>query len=346
MSISNASARRSIRFLLHSPSAMEVLAATCARLAPSPAASILLYGDVGCGKTVFARGYIQHLLRDPLVPVTSPSFLLVSEYGSTGIGRQEREIHERRIVTGSGGNQGENFGKERTEKMPIVREKEERRGEGRRRRRRRIGESLVSSEEIPIVHADLYRLRGMDRVTGEGGLPSLNIPNLSWWDPNALGGERSTWSEEEEEKEGDKERWKRRIWDEIVCENISEGIHSQYRRRGHALIEWPEQLDEEGVQVEGRLDVRINLVLKDDTHNKDIYNHNNNNNNHNNDKNHRHFMPDDGWNREEEDEEEEDPLSLSALVNAPRAVELISHDKAWVRLMNEVEGQLMKKEQL
>ena len=43
---------------------------------------LLLYGDVGVGKTVFARGLIRSLLRDENEAVRSPTYLLEQEYAT------------------------------------------------------------------------------------------------------------------------------------------------------------------------------------------------------------------------------------------------------------------------
>jgi len=45
-----------------------------------PGDLILLYGDLGCGKTTFVKGLAQGLLVDPETYVTSPSFSLVNIY--------------------------------------------------------------------------------------------------------------------------------------------------------------------------------------------------------------------------------------------------------------------------
>ncbi|MCD6405488.1 MAG: tRNA (adenosine(37)-N6)-threonylcarbamoyltransferase complex ATPase subunit type 1 TsaE [Planctomycetes bacterium] len=46
----------------------------------SPGLCIALYGELGSGKTVFASGLIHGLGVDDAVPVTSPTFVIVSEY--------------------------------------------------------------------------------------------------------------------------------------------------------------------------------------------------------------------------------------------------------------------------
>ncbi len=47
-------------------------------------ACVALYGDLGAGKTVFARGLIHALGVPAGVPVTSPTFVIVSEYEGRG----------------------------------------------------------------------------------------------------------------------------------------------------------------------------------------------------------------------------------------------------------------------
>lgn len=41
---------------------------------------VLLLGDVGAGKTTFARGFVRHFTADEEVTVASPSFLLHLQY--------------------------------------------------------------------------------------------------------------------------------------------------------------------------------------------------------------------------------------------------------------------------
>ncbi|MCD6582255.1 MAG: tRNA (adenosine(37)-N6)-threonylcarbamoyltransferase complex ATPase subunit type 1 TsaE [Desulfuromusa sp.] len=49
------------------------------RLLQRPAL-ILLQGDLGAGKTVFARGIARGLGVDPSIPITSPTFTLMNHY--------------------------------------------------------------------------------------------------------------------------------------------------------------------------------------------------------------------------------------------------------------------------
>ena len=60
---------------------MQALGALCAASAPTEGAVICLVGDVGCGKTVFARGFVRAMSEDPSLNVCSPTFLLTQEYG-------------------------------------------------------------------------------------------------------------------------------------------------------------------------------------------------------------------------------------------------------------------------
>lgn len=45
-----------------------------------PGDLVLLYGDLGCGKTTLVKGIAQGLMVDPEIYVTSPSFSLVNIY--------------------------------------------------------------------------------------------------------------------------------------------------------------------------------------------------------------------------------------------------------------------------
>ena len=46
----------------------------------APGMCVALYGELGAGKTVFARGLIRGLGVADNIPVTSPTFVIVSEY--------------------------------------------------------------------------------------------------------------------------------------------------------------------------------------------------------------------------------------------------------------------------
>ncbi|TMW65084.1 hypothetical protein Poli38472_009251 [Pythium oligandrum] len=41
---------------------------------------IFLRGDLGCGKTCLARGFVRAMVRDTALQVTSPTYLLVNTY--------------------------------------------------------------------------------------------------------------------------------------------------------------------------------------------------------------------------------------------------------------------------
>ena len=62
-----------------SPEAMESLGADLARRTGA-GDTVCLHGDVGAGKTCFARGFIRARTEDPGLRVTSPSYLLDNSY--------------------------------------------------------------------------------------------------------------------------------------------------------------------------------------------------------------------------------------------------------------------------
>jgi tRNA threonylcarbamoyladenosine biosynthesis protein TsaE len=65
--------------------ATEALAAALVRLT-RPGDAILLEGELGAGKTEFARGFLRAAAADPALEVPSPTFTLVQEY-DTRLGR-------------------------------------------------------------------------------------------------------------------------------------------------------------------------------------------------------------------------------------------------------------------
>ena len=52
---------------------------------------VALWGDLGAGKSSFARAIIRHLLKDPAMDVPSPTFTLVQSYGAQSCGVQSNE---------------------------------------------------------------------------------------------------------------------------------------------------------------------------------------------------------------------------------------------------------------
>jgi len=59
--------------------ATEALAAELARLI-RPGDAVLLEGELGAGKTAFARAFLRAAAGDPVLEVPSPTFTLVQEY--------------------------------------------------------------------------------------------------------------------------------------------------------------------------------------------------------------------------------------------------------------------------
>ena len=69
---------------LSGPEAAEALGARIARcLAPGDA--ILLWGDLGAGKSTLARGLIRAATGDPSLDVPSPTFTIVQTYDAPGM---------------------------------------------------------------------------------------------------------------------------------------------------------------------------------------------------------------------------------------------------------------------
>ena len=67
------------RYLTYSERETAGIAGTLARRLP-PGTVVLLYGELGTGKTTFVRGFVEGIGIDP-DEVSSPTFTLIQEYG-------------------------------------------------------------------------------------------------------------------------------------------------------------------------------------------------------------------------------------------------------------------------
>ena len=70
------------RYLTHSEQETAEVAAALARRLP-PGTVVLLYGELGAGKTAFVRGFVDGVGIAP-DEVSSPTFTLIQEYGGDG----------------------------------------------------------------------------------------------------------------------------------------------------------------------------------------------------------------------------------------------------------------------
>ena len=70
------------RYLTHSEQETAGVAATLARRVP-PGTVVLLYGELGAGKTAFVRGFVEGAGIAP-DEVSSPTFTLIQQYGRDG----------------------------------------------------------------------------------------------------------------------------------------------------------------------------------------------------------------------------------------------------------------------
>ncbi|EQC32674.1 hypothetical protein, variant [Saprolegnia diclina VS20] len=71
---------------LSSPEAMEAFGAGLAPHVPCPS-TVFLVGDLGCGKTCFARGFVRAWTDDADMHVTSPTYLLLNTYDDAAMAR-------------------------------------------------------------------------------------------------------------------------------------------------------------------------------------------------------------------------------------------------------------------
>ena len=70
------------RYLTHSEQETAGVAATLARRLP-PGTVVLLYGELGAGKTAFVRGFVKGVGIAP-DEVSSPTFTVIQQYGGDG----------------------------------------------------------------------------------------------------------------------------------------------------------------------------------------------------------------------------------------------------------------------
>ena len=70
------------RYVTHSEEETAGVAATLARRLP-PGTVVLLYGELGAGKTAFVRGFVEGVGIAP-DEVSSPTFTVIQQYGGAG----------------------------------------------------------------------------------------------------------------------------------------------------------------------------------------------------------------------------------------------------------------------
>jgi tRNA threonylcarbamoyladenosine biosynthesis protein TsaE len=70
------------RYLTHSEAETAGVAASLARRL-APGTVVLLYGELGAGKTAFVRGFVVGVGIDP-EEVSSPTFTVIQQYGGDG----------------------------------------------------------------------------------------------------------------------------------------------------------------------------------------------------------------------------------------------------------------------
>ena len=69
----------SLNLVLENEQATQQLVVDVAN-ALEPGNMVTLSGDLGAGKTTFARALVRHLAGNPTIPVPSPTFTLVQSY--------------------------------------------------------------------------------------------------------------------------------------------------------------------------------------------------------------------------------------------------------------------------
>lgn len=149
----------------HSPDETLALGRAVATLL-QPGDIVALYGDLGAGKTVFARGICDGLGVDPSI-VGSPTFTILNEYeGAYLHDRKDAPENDReddpaddRADGDDGGLQSISARRSRPEhhSTPAARSTDARRSTNKRR-----------STSVPVYHFDAYRIDRIDEFYGIG----------------------------------------------------------------------------------------------------------------------------------------------------------------------------------
>ncbi|ETV92864.1 YjeE family ATPase [Aphanomyces invadans] len=81
--------------LIHGEDEMERFGAALASQIPSTQSGnvLLLHGDLGCGKTCFARGFARTWCSDASMDVTSPTYLLINTYNPPSTSKRSTLHH-------------------------------------------------------------------------------------------------------------------------------------------------------------------------------------------------------------------------------------------------------------
>ena len=163
----SAAPQRATTLLITSEAGTASLAAALASAAVTPAA-VCLYGDVGAGKSAFARAFVRAAAGDDELPVPSPTYLLHNVYDDVDGERREGWEGVCACVWGRPGEQ------------PSLTPP--------------FSPSLSPHTGPPIHHFDLYRLGGAggDRVSsasrdGGSGTASTSGGGISALDTDRVG---------------------------------------------------------------------------------------------------------------------------------------------------------------
>lgn len=152
----------------HSPDETLSLGRAVAKLL-HPGEIVALYGDLGAGKTVFARGLCDGLGVDPRV-VGSPTFTILNEYEGAYVHERENDRVDDRADDSDREGQSINARLRTSEpgSMDEPRRTNEPRSTAQPRSTDRPRSMSRHRKRVPVYHFDAYRIDRIDEFYGIG----------------------------------------------------------------------------------------------------------------------------------------------------------------------------------